>query len=325
MDHKIDIQTAKQFCKTLFSKKVQWKRVDLIAEVTKMFLTLTGSIASNNLTGIVKKALDQLKSEGYVQNIGKGLWAISHSGFQAQSPLEIDSKVLKIEIPLQPVYARKLIRKLFEQQSEWERAELVESVVRLHLENGNTVGNQAPLVVVKKTLDYLQAAHEIKNVGWGVWAVQKTGSVSSQQVDETYHGDDESETETADSISNRIVLGEGSEFVYLYYYENDKKIAEMEGRDTWDCKIGFTTTEVDRRIYSQSKTARARKPVIAVVIQTDYAAYLENAIHASLKLAECYVSEGYETGVEWFDTNPKRIIEWYKSFILLTRNLKPMN
>jgi hypothetical protein len=322
MEPKLDIQTAKKFCKTLFSQKVQWERRDLIAEVAKMFESSTGASPTINLTGIVKKALDSLYTEGYVQNIGKGLWAISQTEFQAQSPQVGGSAILKIEIPLQPVYARKLIRKLFEQQSKWDRTALVEAVVRMHTANGNTIGNQVPTTVVKKTLTYLQDAHEIKNVGKGIWEKQIFESVATQQLDDTNESPEDSESETEESISNRVVLGEGSEYVYLYYYENDKKIAEIEGRDTWDCKIGFTTVEVDRRVYSQSKTARARKPVIALVIQTDYAAYLEDAIHASLKFAECYVSEGYETGIEWFDTNPKKIIEWYKNFMLMTQSLK---
>ena len=175
---------------------------------------------------------------------------------------------------------------------------------------------------MKKTLTYLQDAKEVKNLGKGIWQRLETMQIEADQQMEYSNESDETESEVAEAILDRTVLGKGSEFVYLYYYENDKKVAEMQGRETWDCKIGFTTDQVDRRVLSQSKTARARKPIIALVIQTDYAAYLEDAIHASLKLAECYVSEGYETGTEWFDTNPKKIIQWYEDFIRITNLLK---
>lgn len=320
MEKKLDIQKAKEFCKVLFEQKIQWERADLIHEVVRLYEAKYGETPIQDSTLIVKKTLDSLYTEGYLQNIGKGLWALSERELKALT--KNGSANIKIQIPLQPVYARTLIRQLLKRQSQWDRSELVNEVVKIHLDDGNVIGNQDPTTVVKKTLTYLQDSKEVKNLGKGIWQrIESIQNEADQQMEYSTVSD-ETESEVAEAILDRTVLGKGSEFVYLYYYENDKKVAEMQGRETWDCKIGFTTDHVDRRVFGQSKTARARKPIIALVIQTDYAAYLEDAIHASLKLAECYVSEGYETGTEWFDTNPKKIIQWYEDFIKITNLLK---
>ena len=320
MEQKLDIKTATEFCKNLFAQKIQWDRADLIIQVAKMYEEKYGDMPLQDTTRIVKKTLDSLQTDGYVQNIGKGLWALSEKELKVIG--SNGNENLKIQIPLQPVYARKLIRQLFSKQSRWDRSDLVDELVKIHLNDGNVIGTQDPTTVVKKTLTYLQDADEVKNEGKGIWTRQDTIQRASVEEKNIANESDETDAEVAEAVSDRTVLGVGSEFVYLYYYENDKKIAEIQGRQTWDCKIGFTTDQVDRRVFGQSKTARARKPIIALVIQTDYAAYLEDAIHASLKLAECYVSEGYETGTEWFDTNPQKIIKWYEDFVKITNSLK---
>lgn len=38
-------------------------------------------------------------------------------------------------------------------------------------------------------------------------------------------------------------IGDGEDYVYVYYSPNDKKLATFEGRDRWECKIGFPSTD----------------------------------------------------------------------------------
>lgn len=75
-------------------------------------------------------------------------------------------------------------------------------------------------------------------------------------------------------------LGQGDESVYLYYYPNDKILADTLGVKVWECKIGMTATgDTVQRVESQCKTARHQEPVIALEIRTDNAALLESDLH----------------------------------------------
>ena len=122
------------------------------------------------------------------------------------------------------------------------------------------------------------------------------------------------EPETSRGSGNWVELGQGAESVYLYYFDNDKELSTLKGQATWACKIGYTTDDVVRRVTSQTKTARAYKPIIAVVIRSDNAFYLEATIHNAFKLIDRHFGERDGVGYEWFDTSPDELIRWYAQF-----------
>lgn len=96
------------------------------------------------------------------------------------------------------------------------------------------------------------------------------------------------------------IIGSGRESVYLYYYDNDRRLAKHEGRDRWECKIGKGSSRAATRVRSQVKTAEARKPVLAVEVRTDSSYSLESMIHDRLRDLKI---DGH-AGDEWFMTNP---------------------
>lgn len=106
-------------------------------------------------------------------------------------------------------------------------------------------------------------------------------------------------------------IGSGSESVYVYYHENDKRLAELESRAVWECKIGFTTADVIRRISEQTKTGRSSVPIIALIIKTENASFLESFLHRALY--EYRIPGTDHTGDEWFITNPTVIEDVYIS------------
>jgi hypothetical protein len=108
-------------------------------------------------------------------------------------------------------------------------------------------------------------------------------------------------------------IGHGPESVYVYYHENDKRLAELEHRPLWECKIGFTTSDVINRISEQTKTGRSSVPVIALIIKTDNASLLESFLHRALY--EHRIPSTNHTGDEWFIINPNIIEEVYLSGI----------
>jgi len=98
------------------------------------------------------------------------------------------------------------------------------------------------------------------------------------------------------------IIGTGTDSVYLYYYENDRKLAEFEGRDRWECKIGEASNNALQRVRSQINTATARNPVLAVEIKTDYSYRLESLLHKFFKNFKLDDEYG---GDEWFLINPE--------------------
>lgn len=106
-------------------------------------------------------------------------------------------------------------------------------------------------------------------------------------------------------------IGSGSESVYVYYHENDAKLAVFESRTTWECKIGYTVRSAIERIAEQTKTGRSSVPIIALIIKTENASLLESSLHRALY--EHRIPSTDYTGDEWFITNPEIIEEIYST------------
>ena len=103
-------------------------------------------------------------------------------------------------------------------------------------------------------------------------------------------------------------IGSGSERVYLYFFDNDRRLANSEGRNRWECKIGYTRRRLDKRLFEQGlATTLDRHPIVGLEILSDHAQVLETRIHRALN--ERKVSHG--AGNEWFVTNPDEVEEIY--------------
>jgi DNA-binding XRE family transcriptional regulator len=108
-------------------------------------------------------------------------------------------------------------------------------------------------------------------------------------------------------------IGLGHQCVYVYYYPNDKKLAELSGFEVWECKIGMTTTgeAISRVIAQKSNTSRHQSPIIALEIRTDNAQKLESEIHRVFYADRIPPSKF--SGDEWFITNPEIIENYFNS------------
>lgn len=111
-------------------------------------------------------------------------------------------------------------------------------------------------------------------------------------------------------ITPEKIIGSGNEAVYLYYYGNDKRLAELEGRDCWECKIGKSLSRSSDRVLSQVRSERPRLPVLAVEVRTDKAYSLESSIHAKMRHSKI---QDDRCGDEWFFTNPREFVRVAKS------------
>ena len=100
----------------------------------------------------------------------------------------------------------------------------------------------------------------------------------------------------------------GKDSVYLFYYPAYKELAEKNGEEFWQCKIGMTVDSVEKRVGTQG-TGIPEKATIALECRTDHPKELEDALHAILKLRGRHVTEA--EGVEWFKTNPDEVERIY--------------
>jgi hypothetical protein len=116
-------------------------------------------------------------------------------------------------------------------------------------------------------------------------------------------------------------IGEGDELVYVYYQAADRKLADYEGKDSFPCKIGFTTGNLTARILGQfPSTGMARLPVVGLVIRTDDGRGLERTIHFALDRVEARIDDA--VGAEWFNTSPERVKAWYLGYMKLVDQLR---
>jgi len=218
-------------------------------------------------------------------------------------------------IPLMPSQARQIIMELLDQKSPWKRQDLAAQVEAIYLERGGVKGTQSTIGVVKKALQQLATDGLAANVAPGFWAkpTPREDSLSSAEDDLPESTVDGLVDESEDLAPERTI-GEGPETVYLYFNPNDRRLSELEGRDTWECKIGRSASEIaaDRILAQGAKTALSHLPIVGLVIQTQDSAALEKALHASLRLVEREVLDS--PGAEWFLTSPSKVEAWFLTY-----------
>ena len=108
------------------------------------------------------------------------------------------------------------------------------------------------------------------------------------------------------------IFGVGDEWVYLYYFETDKKEAESKGESSWRCKIGKAEKDPENRVKNQTSGCPV-PPIIALLFRTNDCDALEKVMHACLKLHGKHMSN--TQGKEWFNVNPDDIVSIFKIIV----------
>jgi hypothetical protein len=225
-------------------------------------------------------------------------------------------------VPLMATVARQIIVDLFSKRDQWKRADLAEEVVRIHRERGGITGKQDPKHVTQNTLRALEEDGMVQNIAYGMW--RWIGPHPQNQSPEPEGGSvmQPEEEGPGEEIVPERQLGEGPECVYVYFNPNDRKLAEHEGRDTWECKIGYSTKEeAQERILSQGcRTALSHVPILGLLIRTQDGDALEKILHASLRILARDVEDS--PGTEWFMTSPAHIEAWFGGYQTALDRLK---
>ncbi len=209
--------------------------------------------------------------------------------------------------------ARRIIEELFIGKNQWRRSDLVKRVAQINSDRGGLPGTQSAERTVKKALAFMKRDGVLEIVAFGTYRLIQDGdSPSDKGADDGDDDNFEYDSESVDENSKyeiEKVIGCGSESVYVYFNPNDRKLAILENRSTWECKVGRTDGDATDRIYDQGVgTAISRRPVIGLVIKTDHSIILEKIIQMSLRLSSNSVP--MSLGTEWFFTSPKIIEEW---------------
>ena len=209
--------------------------------------------------------------------------------------------------PLTPGIAEELIQELFAGRIA-ERHKIVDSIVQTHRTRGglDSRAKDTPRLI-KKALSNLEKAGLAANPSFGQW---KIATISGQGPSiEITPSESNDETLAAEPIAD-VVVGEGEDSVYLYYFESYRQLAILNGKQEFQCKIGRTERDPLLRVLSQSSTALPEYPKIARLYRTTDGSALETAIHAILSLRGKELKNS--PGSEWFLTSLSEVDEIVK-------------
>ena len=227
--------------------------------------------------------------------------------------------------PLTPGGMVPLIREVLANQRPLKRIEICKLIIQLHLDRGGapTDGLNAK---IKRALEMLKENREIESVAFGRYiATNLNLQEMTQDADADADADDsisefdltidnESSSSAPASLVALDEIGQGPQKVYVYFFENDRDLAQLQGKNAWPCKVGYTVTSVTERILGQGVTAMHSLPLLGLVIHTHDADLLERSIHNALRLAGRTMPNAPRAGTEWFHTTPAAIRAWYKVF-----------
>lgn len=115
----------------------------------------------------------------------------------------------------------------------------------------------------------------------GGWAIQPGGRIEPRPSPPGHH-------------RGPLVIGRGSQSVYVAYAPVERYRAALAGDDRWPVKIGRTRRGPKRRL-AELQTGRTQELVLGLVVQTDAAVALESFLHE--RLAPNGLLGG---GAEWF-------------------------
>jgi hypothetical protein len=210
--------------------------------------------------------------------------------------------------PLNSTLARSHIVELLVKRPAWNRAALVKAVVEAHSQAGGLPGEVSPVNCVCNALSGLKSVGVVNNEVLGLWRpVGKPPTVVKHDDQALLEMEIESPTPVHAPVAAKSVevpegleIGAGEESLSILYNPNDQRLAELEGRDRWECLISRSNSG-DLPMFS-------RHPVTGLVIRCSNAALMENVLKASLPPTDGTSNSG------WLYTSPDAVKHWYANF-----------
>lgn len=197
-----------------------------------------------------------------------------------------------------------------------KRDAIIDEVLKFHIEHGGAQSPAMPVTQAKKALSTLEKqglASRAESSGWwrfpesesgsSPWALKPQRLPVGAEVTDRIDGEYQLPSHTFD-VERQV--GKGVESVYLYSFPSDRRLADLEGHDSWPVKIGSSKSRSPlARVKAQLGVSNPEWPVIHLVINTDDAERLEHWLHVWLA-ENAQKLDG--PGSEWFSTSPAKII-----------------
>ncbi|OCA86045.1 hypothetical protein A8F94_14485 [Bacillus sp. FJAT-27225] len=210
-----------------------------------------------------------------------------------------------INAPLTTAISKELILELFNDRLVLRKT-IINEVIKTHqLRGGQEANVKNQKGKIKKALEALKREGNAINPVRGYWHIKNALNIRKANASEGEKANQAAENteKIKDNFNADLILGKGTSAVYLYYLPGYEKNRE---KDTWACKIGKTDKDPLQRISSQASTALPEKPKVAIIIKTDNAHALEQAVHNILIYRKKNIDTAF--GKEWFDTNPDEFL-----------------
>ena len=187
----------------------------------------------------------------------------------------------------------------------FRRDEAIATVKTFHQGHGGLLGKKDYVSAFKHCCQR-QIPNYLENVGYATWKLNYQES-SCEVVIKTELASEES---PEPDVAADKELGSGSGAVYVYYFDIYRKLANLENKARWPCKVGMTDRDAISRVISQAGTAYPELPHVALVLKTDTPRELEAALHAALKFKKRHMTAA--PGKEWFQTTPEEVESLYE-------------
>ena len=321
----LTITVAESLILELYSDvKSYVRREDIVQDVVELHLQRGGleAIVKDVSTSLIKKALSNLQKRGLALNRDKsvGYWIFCED-FAPDLPYS--------GMTLIPTLAREMILELFTGKTV-QRTKIIETLTRVHSERGGKTTNPNTILNAFKA-----AVRELKkkrlvdqSAGRGYWTVHldpvsSQSSASEQPVSDQAPGERDApepklKKAFKEATGNAVIdvgktIGNGEDYVYVYYYPLCLEYAKLHGKIVFACKIGETTSPPTERVRLQLNESTFQYPVIGLTIRTNNRQTLEVSIHNILKLQGKELKSAH--GKEWFITSPSEVERIYKGIM----------
>lgn len=204
------------------------------------------------------------------------------------------------------------------------RGELVQEAYSRHLSSGGLDCSSDPVVIAKKPLAALRGNREIESINKGYYRLAGPVEFASEahapmnsEASLPIPLEEPAKPEENPSQSQYPEVGCGKEAVYCFYHPHTKELAEHKGQKNWECKIGMTRTDVERRVREYQSQKKVDGMEIGLVIRTEDSQSLERILHEILKFIGRHINQAGST--EYFYTSPSEVQMIYYNLQLLSQ------
>lgn len=201
---------------------------------------------------------------------------------------------------LTPSVFAEILVELFDGK-QFHRQDAINDVQSFFIAHGGVKETKDYVSVFKKASAILRDKGMV-NRGYGVWML-------------SYKKADIEIVKPSEGLDINITvdkeLGNGKEYIYLYYYDAYKELAELKSNNIWECKIGRTNNDPIQRVFGQAGTCYPEKPHVALLIHCNDSEVLESALHSILKYKGRWLQQA--PGSEWFLTSPYEVENIYNT------------